>query len=156
VVPDSEVPKATTSIPNPLCEIAKCQLCEVARTAVPDLREAVRRLTGLRDVSRRFKEPGMRQAAVAGYLFYIDSYSFLNSYHIILTPEQLSRHSDRSYDNSYMIIRMIIRMINRMIIRNRSYDNSYQTFLVILLHCWSTDPYCDCPSTVCTAQGRGQ
>ena len=41
MVPDSK--KLTRSIPVPLCDIAKCQLCEVARITEPSLRDVARR-----------------------------------------------------------------------------------------------------------------
>ena len=74
VVPDSEMPEATRSIPDPLCDIAKCQLCAIARMAEPDLHVAVRRLPGLRKAARRGpvrqevarstpEIPGLREAA---------------------------------------------------------------------------------------------
>jgi hypothetical protein len=52
-VPDSKVPKATRS--NPLCGIAKCQLCKIARTAEPSLYNTAKRLIkpGLREAARR-------------------------------------------------------------------------------------------------------
>jgi hypothetical protein len=43
VVPDSKVPEATRSIPVPLCDIAKCQLYEIARMAEPSLHNVARR-----------------------------------------------------------------------------------------------------------------
>ena len=41
MVPDSK--KLTRSIPVPLCDIAKCQLCEIAKMAEPNLYNIARR-----------------------------------------------------------------------------------------------------------------
>jgi hypothetical protein len=62
-VPDFKVPKATRSIPDPLCEVAKCQLCEIARTAEPGLREAARRVPGRHDVASDSLDIRLREAA---------------------------------------------------------------------------------------------
>jgi hypothetical protein len=62
-VPDSEVPKATRSIPDPLCEVAKCQLYKIARTAEPGLRQAARRVPGRHDVASDSLDIRLREAA---------------------------------------------------------------------------------------------
>jgi hypothetical protein len=73
-VPDSKMPEATRSIPDPLCNIARCQLYKIARIAEPDLHVIVRRLPGLQETARRGPVrqgvarnppdiPGLREAA---------------------------------------------------------------------------------------------